>query len=59
MEALTKLLSGLVDMLLSIVNGVIVGTVTFVINLLDGLDSVDDPGDSRHFRHPGLFHFPG
>ena len=41
MEALTKLLSGLVDMLLSIVNGVIVGTVTFVVNLLDGLDSID------------------
>ena len=28
-------------MLLSIVNGVIVGTVTFVVNLLDGLDSID------------------
>lgn len=41
MEALTKLLSGLVDMLLSIVNGLIVGTVTFVVNLLDGLDSID------------------
>ena len=41
MEALSKLLSGLVDMLLSIVNGVIVGTVTFVVNLLDGLDSID------------------
>lgn len=41
MEALTKLLSGLVDMLLSIVNGVIVGTVTFVVNLLDGLDNID------------------
>lgn len=42
MQVLTKLLSGLVDMLLSIVNGLIVGTVTFVVNLLDGLDSIDD-----------------
>ena len=41
MQVLTKLLSGLVDMLLSIVNGLIVGTVTFVVNLLDGLDSSD------------------
>lgn len=38
---LLKLLSGLVDVILSTINGLIVGTVTFVVNLLDGLDNID------------------
>lgn len=42
LDVLSKILSGLVDILFSVINGVIVGTVTFVINLLDGLDSIDD-----------------
>lgn len=41
MDVLLKLLSGLVDMVLSFINGLIVGSVTFFVNLLDGLDSID------------------
>lgn len=41
MDVLLKLLSGLADMVLSFINGLIVGSVTFFINLLDGLDSID------------------
>ena len=40
-DILLKLLSGLVDVILSTINGLIVGTVTFVVNLLDGLDNID------------------
>lgn len=40
-DILLKLLSGLVDVILSVINGLIVGAVTFVINLLDGLDNID------------------
>ena len=40
-DILLKLLSGLVDVILSTINGLIVGTVTFVVNLLDGLDNMD------------------
>ena len=40
-DILLKLLSGLVDVVLSTINGLIVGTVTFVVNLLDGLDNID------------------
>lgn len=40
-DILLKLLSGLVDVVLSTINGLIVGAVTFVVNLLDGLDNID------------------
>ena len=40
-DILLKLLSGLVDVILSTINGLIVGAVTFVVNLLDGLDNID------------------
>ena len=41
MDVLLKFLSGLSDMILSFINGLIVGSVTFLVNLLDGLDSID------------------
>lgn len=40
-DILLKLLSGLVDIVLSFINGLIVGTVTFCVNLLNGLDNID------------------
>lgn len=40
-DILLKLLSGIVDVVLSTINGLIVGAVTFVVNLLDGLDNID------------------
>ena len=40
-DILLKLLSELVDVILSTINGLIVGAVTFVVNLLDGLDNID------------------
>ena len=41
MSEFLKPLLGIANMIVSLINGLIVGTVTFVINLLDGLDSVD------------------
>ena len=41
MSVLLEPLRALLNMVTSLINGLIVGTVTFVINLLDGLDSVD------------------
>lgn len=41
MSEFLKPLLGIANMIVSLLNGLIVGAVTFVINLLDGLDSVD------------------
>ena len=41
MSEFLKPLLGIANMIVSLINGLIVGAVTFVINLLDGLDSVD------------------
>lgn len=67
MSALLKPVLAIVNMIVSLINGLIVGTLTFVINLLDGLDSVDSllehaisaiSGFFEAFLHLGTSLFP-
>lgn len=55
MSEFLKPLLGIANMIVSLINGLIVGTVTFVINLLDGLDSVDSLLDHAISSISGFF----
>ena len=55
MSEFLKPLLGIANMIVSLINGLIVGTVTFVNNLLDGLDSVDSLLDHAISSISGFF----
>ena len=41
MSALLQPIVAVINMVVSVINGLIVGAITFLINLLDGVDSID------------------
>lgn len=55
MSELLKPLLALINMVVSLINGMIVGTLHFLMNLLDGLDSVDGLLDHAISAVSGFF----
>ena len=55
MAALLKPVVSLANMLVSVINGLIVGTLHFVLNLLDGLDDIDSLLDHAVSSIKGFF----
>ena len=55
MAALLKPVISLANMIVSVINGLIVGTLHFVLNLLDGLDNIDSLLDHAVSSIKGFF----